>query len=376
MLLYLNSILREIYAMKKGLLVYLIFIILCPITYAQSVIRVLNWTDYMDPALLDQFTKQTGIRVIYGTFHTNSDLSNKMKQGKYAYDVVFPSANFVSEMATSGVLQKLDKAKIPNWQYSWALFNEKTALLPAVNEYSINWMWGSIGIAYNPKFFTQSAPLSLDIIFDPAKIVNYTDCGILIIDDADDVLNLALLYLNMDPATAGEKELQAAKKLIEGILPYAKIVTAAEQIKAIASGRACLALAYSGDVLMAQEKADRLSNGIQIEYVVPKKHELLLVDQMAIPANAENLEGAYAFINFLMEPKNNAQAQNYLKYASGNKASHFFVEDKNRSNPVIFLSEETIKTAYISRPQNMQQRQLRMQVWGELIAASKQHEKK
>ncbi len=333
----------------------------------QPYIRVYNWTNYMDPALLDKFTQQTGIQVIYKTYDNNDALIKELSSSRTIYDVIFPTAHYVSELANAQLIQSIDKRKIPNIWHSWSILDKKIAQIPNVNEYSINWMWGNVGIAYNPKLVSARAVdvQSLEVIFNPMMIAQLADCGVYLVDEADDIFALALRYLNIDPYSKASEDLQAAYQLISHIMPYVKI-SSTKQIDALAMGSACLSVGYSGDIFMAQAKAQRLSNGIQIQYIIPKSYEIIWADQMAIPSNAQNPEGAHAFINFLMDPTNNAQAQQYLNYASGNKTSHLLMDTKHLSNPLIYMKEEMINNAYMAQPQNPTQRKNLTQMWDNL----------
>ncbi len=352
--------------MKKIALTLLVLIAF-PLCYAQSTIRVYNWTNYMDPALLDKFTKETGINVIYKTYHSNDALIKEIISGKTPYDVVFPTARFIGELAEANALQPIDKTKIPNLKHSWPVLDEKISQISNASQYSINWMWGSVGIAYNQQQLASRGIQvnGLDVIFNPDVVSKLADCGVYIVDEPDDIFALALSYLNLNPDSNKPEDLQAAKQLMLSILPYVKIGST-EQVDALATGTACLSLGYSGDVLMARDKAKRLSNGIQIGYMLPKGHEIIWIDQMAIPVKAKNPDGAHAFINFLMDPNNNAQAQNYLNYASGNKTSQLLVSTEHLNNSAIYMPEDMIKNAYMSKPQSVQQRQARATIWQEI----------
>ncbi len=353
--------------MKRFLVLWiLIFQGVLILQAAPSVIRVYNWTNYMDPALLDQFTQETGIRVIYKTYESNNTLVKDIMNGKTKYDIVFPTAAFVSELVDLNALQKIDQSKLPNLKFTDNTLDQHVNKFPQLSDYSVNWMWGMTGLAFNKEKILARLPDatfdSLDLLFNPDLVKELASCGVYVIDDAEDVISAALLYLNKDPMSANLNDLKQAQQLIENILPYIKFA-GSEQVTALAMGSACLSLGYSGDVLMAQDKADKLRNGINISFLVPKTGGIIWMDQISIPANATNPEGAHAFINFLMEPKNNAQAQNYLNYASNNHAARVLVKGENLTNNAIYPNVEILQNAYLNTALTQQQRQIHNEIW-------------
>src|SRR6186713_2913959 len=108
-----------------------------------KVVNVYNWSDYIDPTIIEEFTKETGIKVVYDVFDSNEILETKLLAGGSGYDVVVPSANFLARQIEAGVFQKLDKSKLPNISNMWDTVLERTAKYDPGNEYSVNYMWGT-----------------------------------------------------------------------------------------------------------------------------------------------------------------------------------------------------------------------------------------
>ena len=115
------------------------------------VVNVYNWSDYIDESILADFTKETGIKVVYDTFDSNEILETKLLAGGTGYDIVVPSGQFLARQIQAGVFQKLDKSKLPNLTNVWDVIAERTAVYDPGNEYSVNYMWGTTGIGYNVK---------------------------------------------------------------------------------------------------------------------------------------------------------------------------------------------------------------------------------
>src|SRR5260370_3663072 len=117
----------------------------------ERVVNVYNWSDYVEPTVLDAFTKETGIRVRYDTFDANDTLETKLLAGKSGYDLVVPTAYFLERQIKAGIFQKLDKSKLPNLANLWPEISQRLAKYDPGNQYAVNYMWGTVGIGYNTK---------------------------------------------------------------------------------------------------------------------------------------------------------------------------------------------------------------------------------
>ncbi|TIV07329.1 MAG: extracellular solute-binding protein, partial [Mesorhizobium sp.] len=146
------------------------------------VVNVYNWSDYIDSSIIEDFTKETGIKVTYDTFDSNELLETKLLAGGSGYDVVVPTANFLARQIQAGVFQKLDKSKLPNISNMWDIVSERTAKYDPDNEYSINYMWGTVGLGYNVKKVQEALGTdkidSWDVFFNPEKLAKLKDCGV------------------------------------------------------------------------------------------------------------------------------------------------------------------------------------------------------
>ena len=155
-------------------------------TAEERSLNVYNWSDYIDNEVLKEFTEKTGIKVNYDVFDTNELLETKLLAGSSGYDLVVPSANFLGRQIQAGVFQKLDKSKIPNLSNTWDMINERLAAYDPGNEYSVNYLWGTIGIGYSEekvKKLLPDAPVdSWDLVFKPENASKLAECGIYVLD--------------------------------------------------------------------------------------------------------------------------------------------------------------------------------------------------
>ncbi|MFN0219226.1 MAG: polyamine ABC transporter substrate-binding protein [Hyphomicrobium sp.] len=334
---------------------------------ADKEVRVYNWSDYIDPAILEEFTKETGIKVTYDVFDSNEVLETKLLAGKTGYDIVVPTASFLSRQIQAGVFQKLDKSKIPNAANNWPEVYQRVAIYDPGNEYAMNWMWGTTGVGYNEGKINErmkDAPVnSLDMILKPENAAKFKDCGIYVLDSPEDIVPVVLNYLGIDPNTSKPEELKKAEELLTKIRPNIKKFHSSEYINALANGDICMALGWSGDILQAASRADEAKNGQVVKFNIPKEGTQMWFDMMAIPADAKNVEEAHIFLNYLNKPEVMAKASNFISYANGNLASQQFIDEAVRTNPAVYPDEETLKKLYVKKTWDNKTQRLVTRMW-------------
>ncbi len=318
-------------------------------------VRVYNWSDYIDEDLLQKFEDETGNDLIYDVFDSNEVLETKMLAGSSGYDVVVPTADFLQRQIQAGAFQPLDYSKLPNAGNLWDLIKDRTAQYDPGNEYSINYMWGSTGVGVNVDKVTEvlgeDAPInSLSLVFDPANMEKLADCGVYFLDAPTEVIPAVLAYLGEEPDSHDPDVIAKTEAVLMAVRPYVRKFHSSEYINALANGDICVAIGWSGDVLQARDRADEADNGITIAYNAFKEGSLMWFDQMAIPVDAPNPEGAHQFLNFIMDAQNMAAASNYVYFANGNLASQEFLEEDVITDPAIYPDEATLETLYTTRP--------------------------
>ena len=314
-------------------------------------VRVYNWSDYIDESLLEKFEAETGYELIYDVFDSNELLETKMLAGSSGYDVVVPTGSFLSRQITAGAFQQLDMSQLPNSGNLWDVIKDRTEIYDPGNAYSINYMWGTTGIAVNTgkvaEILGEDAPVdSLALIFDPANMEKLAECGVHILDAPAELFPAMLAYMGEDPNSHDPDLIKAAAEKMMEIRPYVTKFHSSEYINALANGEICVALGWSGDVLQARDRAWEAENGVEIAYNAPVEGALMWFDQMAIPADAPNPEGAHAFLNFIMDAQNMATASNYVYYANGNEASMEFLVEDVIGDTAIYPDEATLANLY------------------------------
>ena len=334
----------------------------------ERVVNVYNWTDYIAPAVIDDFTKETGIKVRYDTFDSNDTLETKLLAGKSGYDVVVPSAYFLERQIKAGVFQKLDKAKLPNLANLWPEITQRLAKYDPDNQYAVNYMWGTTGIGYNVAKARAALGAdgkldSWDIVFKPENLSKFKDCGVHMLDSSDDILAAALHYLGLDPNTTKEADLQKAADLMVTIRPYVRKFHSSEYVNALASGEICLVVGFSGDIKQSQKRAAEAKNGVDIAYVIPKEGAQLWFDNLAIPRDARNVDGAHAFINYLQKPEVAAKNSNFISYANGNLASQKFIDKAILDDRSIYPDAAMMNRLYTINAHDQRTQRLMNRLW-------------
>lgn len=330
-------------------------------------LKIYNWSDYIDEEVLTDFTKETGIEITYDVFDSNEVLETKLLAGGTGYDIVVPTASFLARQIQAGVFQKLDKSKLPNLSNMWKEIEDNTAKYGPLNDYSINYMWGTTGIGYNvdkvKEITGEEEVTSWSTIFDPDQISKFQDCGVHILNAPDELIPAALNYLKLDPNTKSADDLAKAEELLLSIRPYVQKFNSSEYINALANGDICLAVGWSGDVLQARDRADEADNGVTIAYSIPAEGALMWFDQMAIPADATNVEEAHLFLNYIMRPEVMAKASNYVYYANGNKASQPLLEEDLINDPGVYPTAEATKGLYAKLAYDPKTQRIATRIW-------------
>ena len=330
----------------------LLSVVVPPARADERIVNFYNWSNYMAPGVLEEFTKQTGIKVVYDTFDANETLETRLLAGKSGYDLVVPTAYFLQRQIKANVFQKLDRSKLPNLANAWPFVTKQLAIYDPGNQYGANYMWGTTGIGYNVKMAQKvlgpDARIdSWDAVFKPENIARFKDCGIHMLDSADDIFPAALSYLGLDPNSTKQADLQNAADLILKIRPYVRKFHSAEYLSALATGEICLVVGWSGDIMQARSRAAEANNGIEIGYAVPKEGAQMFFDNLAIPGDAKNVSEAYELINYLYRPEVAARNSDFLSYANGNLASQKLIDPKILNDKNIYPDEATLKKLFV-----------------------------
>jgi putrescine transport system substrate-binding protein len=334
----------------------------------QRTLNVYNWSDYIDPTVLADFTKETGIKVQYDTFDSNEVLETKLLAGKSGYDVVVPGAYFLERQIKAGVFQKLDKSKLPNLANVWPEIAQRLSVYDPGNDYSVNYMWGTTGIGFNVKKMKEILGAdgkidSWDMVFKPENLAKFKDCGVHMLDSSDDILPAALRYLGLDPNAGDQASLDKAADLVTKIRPSVRKFHSSEYLNALASGEICFVVGWSGDIKQSQKRSAEAKNGVDIGYVIPKEGAQMWFDNFAIPKDANNVTEAYAFIDYMMRPDVAAKNSNFISYANGNLASQKLIDKAVLDDVSVYPDAATMAKLYTVRTHDAKTQRVITRMW-------------
>lgn len=319
-------------------------------------LRIYNWSDYIDPALLTQFTKETGIKVTYDTFDSNEVLETKVLQGGTGYDIVVPSNHNIPRYITAGAIQPLDKTQLPGLDKLAPDVLAHMQPFDPGEKYSVPYMQGTVGIGYNVGAVAKRLPgVKVDswaIVFDPKNLAKLKDCGVYFLDASEDMFAITLNDLGKDPNSTNLADYDEATDFLLKARPYVRKFHSSEYIDALANGDICIAIGYSGDVLQAKARAEEAKNGVDIAYVIPKEGSQVWFDVFTIPKDAPNPAAAHKFLAFMLRPEVIAQASNYTEYANANAAATPLVDEEIRDNPNAYPTPELSKRLFVTTTKN------------------------
>jgi putrescine transport system substrate-binding protein len=343
-----------------------------PLAGQTRTLNIYNWSDYIEPTVIEAFTKETGVKVRYDTFDANETLETKLLAGKSGYDVVVPTAYFLQRQIKAGVFQKLDKSKLPNLKNVWPEIEQRLAVYDPGNQFGVNYMWGTTGIGYNvgrarevlkPDGPIESAMASWDIVFKPDQLARFKDCGVHMLDSADDLIPAALHYLGLDPNSTAQADLEKAAELLAKVRPNVRKFNSSEYLNALATGEICLVVGWSGDVKQAQKRAAEVKGSVQVGYAIPKGGAQMFFDNFAIPKDANNVAEAHAFIDYMLRPEVAAKNSNFLGYANGNLASQPLLDKAVLGDRTVYPDAETMKSLYLVMAHDQKTQRLLNRLW-------------
>jgi putrescine transport system substrate-binding protein len=315
----------------------------------EKVLNVYNWSDYIAEDTLQNFEKETGIKVRYDNFDNNEIVHAKLVAGKTGYDIVVPSSYWAKIQADGGLLMKLDKSRLSNYKNLDPALQEQLAKLDPGNQYQVNWLWGFTTVGINVDMVkaalgSTAMPDNVwDLVFKPEYISKLKSCGVSFLDSATEVIPAALHYLGKPAYSRSQADYAGVAPLLKAIRPYVTLFSSSGYINDMANGSICLTLGWSGDINIARQRAIEGKTGQKIEALIPRTGGVLFFDVMVIPVDAPHPGNAHKFIDYILRPAVHASITNKVFYANPNKESKKFIKPEVASNPTVFPSDADMK---------------------------------
>jgi putrescine transport system substrate-binding protein len=333
----------------------------------RSELHVYNWADYIGTDTIGKFEAATGIRVIYDTYDADETLEAKMMAGDSGYDVVSTSTDFFSRQIKAGIYQPLDKSLLPNWKNLDPHILALEAAADPGNRYAMPYLRHVNGFAYNVDMIRErmpDAPVdSLDMIFRPEIIRRFADCGVTFLDSAEDMLQLALNYLHLDPNSTRPEDYARAEKLLLAVRPYVRAFDSTEYMNGLATGEFCISMSWSGDYATSRARARQAGVDVHLAFTIPKEGANGSFDALLIPADAPHPLAAHRFLNFILEPRVIAGITNDIHYANDNQAASAYVDPQILNDPAVYPPPAVEARLYQSAEVGPALERLRTRTW-------------
>ncbi|APC18914.1 spermidine/putrescine ABC transporter substrate-binding protein PotF [Pseudomonas frederiksbergensis] len=338
---------------------------------AADSVSIANWSDYIAPDTLTNFTRQTGIKTTYDVIDSNETTEAKLMTGGSGYDVVSPSNHFLPRLIQAGAIQPLDKSKLPNWKNLDPQLMKTLEASDPGNRYAIPYMWVTVGIGYNVDkikaiFGDTDVTQSWQMLFKPENIQKLKQCGVAFLDNPTQMVPITLNALGIDPHSEQPADLKRAEQALQAIRPSILYFHSSKYVSDLANGNICVAIGFSGDVLQAMATAKQAKNGVNLGYSIPREGSTVAVDMVAIPKGAPDLDNAYAYLNYLLDPQVIANISNAVQYPNGNAASLPYIEPQLRNNPVAYPPQAVLDTLFPIKTMSPAGMRLSSRLWTQI----------
>jgi len=312
----------------------------------EKVLNIYNWADYIPEGMIASFEKETGIKVNYDTFETNEALHAKLVAGNSGYDIVVPGSVFAKPQIEGGLLQALDKAQVKNLSnLDPAIMATLAAKTDPGNKHLVPWAWGFTTVGINKTKVAKvlgKTPMpenAWDLVFKPEYTSKLKSCGIAYLDSPTEIIPVALHYIGKDAYSNDPADYKLATEMLAKVRKDVRIFSST-MIDDVASGKACVAIGWSGDMNIAAARAKENKSKDEIEALLPSTGALIFFDTMAITKDAKHPNNAHAFIDFYLRAENAARMSNEMNYPTANKAGVPLVKPEIANNKTIFVEAD------------------------------------
>lgn len=300
---------------------------------ASKNLNIFCWSEYIPQSVIDQFSKETGIKVSVENYASNEEMLAKLMAGGGSYDIIQPSEYVVGALVTEGLLHPIDHAKIPNLKNIAPQFLNMP--FDPENKFSVPFMAGTVGIVVNTELVTDDIKGFSDVFQDKYKQ------NIVVLDDAREIVTWGLFSMGEPINEMTDEQLAKVKPLVAKWLPLVKVFDSDSPKTALLNGDVAIGVVWGG------EGAILLNENKKFKWVLPAEGTHLFIDSLAIPKTAKNVENAQTFMNFILRPDVSKQISDAFPYLNPNLAARELLTPEQRANPASFPSEAEISKMQI-----------------------------
>jgi len=328
---------------------------------------IYNWSDFIGPDTIAKFERSTGIKVTYDVYDAEETMEARLMAGSSGYDVVSASTDFFSREIRAGVYIPLDKSKLSNWHNLDPRILAIQAAYDPGNAHAVPYLHSINGFAYNVDKIRErmpDAPIdSLDMLFKPEVVAKFADCGVTFLDSAEDVLQLALRYLGLDPNSTNPADFKAAEAMLLKVRPFIRSFDSTEFMNGLANQEVCIAMSWSSDYAASRARAKAVGIKVNLAFTVPKEGANQTFSSLLIPAGAPHPDAAYKFINFILRPEVIAEISNTIYYGNDNVASRPLVDPRILNDVTLYPTPEIEARLYRSAEVSAATERIRTRTW-------------
>lgn len=351
-----------------------------PVMAQERVLRITNWAEYIGGETIANFEAEYGIKVIYDHYDSVEAIDSKLLAGNSGYDVVSHSATQIARLIPAGILQPLDKSRLDNFSHmAPEVMAQLAAKADPGNNYIVPYMWGTHGVTYNADLVRETypdAPIgSLDLVFDQKHMREIAKCGVSFLDSPTDVVPMALTYLGYPPDSTDRKHYREVSDLFASVRPYIKTFDN-YAYQRMPEGEFCVSITFGPDGLLAIAGAEEAGADVNLDFFLPGQvgagRANLWVDGWVIPADAENVEDAHLFLNYMMRPEVAAGDSNQTWYATANRTARDqnLIDGEVTSSPAAFPPPDQVAVMYTLNPLTPRMERIRTRVWTDFKAGN------
>lgn len=340
------------------------------IASAEPVLNIFNWADYIGETTIEDFENEFGIDVNYDVYDTSEIVDAKMMAGKSGYDLVVHSAAFSSRLMQAGIYSELKWERLKNRANLDPTLVKSFSRFDPENRHGMPYMWGTTGFSYNRDMLLERMPNvpldSAEMVFNPAILARFSDCGVSLLDSSSDVIPMVMTYLGHPANSIEPSHLDEAESVLKAIRPYIRYFSSTKMLLDLPAKEVCIAQSWSGDYSVATNRAREAGIDINLGYNIPKEGSLIWFDAWFIPSDAPHEDNAYVFLNYLLRPEVIAEISNFIGYANTNRKAKPLVDKSLTENPAIYPDAEVIARLSPGKIYPPKKERARTRVWTRL----------
>jgi putrescine transport system substrate-binding protein len=315
-------------------------------------LNVTNWAEYIGEDTISNFEKEYDVKVTYDVYDSSEAVDAKMLAGSSGYDVAILAGDSIGRLIPAGIFLKLDKSRISNLKHmSPEVMDKLSSNWDPDNNYMVPYMWGTHGVVYNAALVKETYPAapigSLDMIFQPEHMEKLAKCGVSFLDSPGDIIPMALAYLGLDPNSTKKSDYKEVEVLLKKIRPYIKTFDN-YAYQRMPTREFCVSVSYGPDGLLAMSGAVEANTGVVLDFFLPPGQGAaqLWIDSWIIPADANNIDNAYLFLDYVSRPEVGAADSNFSWYATANKDAVSLIDEEVTSSPAAFPTPDQVAMMY------------------------------